>query len=151
MSKSQPADARASCPICAYPFDELQPNERQIHVDGCIDARPQTPDAEPDYDTSRVNPGDYQAVDDDYVSSEWDGPAKPGGWIDWVDRKVERGDAWWDPQDMDDREVPKNFSPGLIPVLRRMLDTSSGSSHTRRAVLCREVVNIRGVWGFDIG
>ena len=38
-----------------------------------------------------------QPSEDPWVADGWDGPARPGGWSDWVDRKVDRGDKWYVP------------------------------------------------------
>ncbi|WVF73112.1 hypothetical protein IAT40_007931 [Kwoniella sp. CBS 6097] len=81
----------------------------------------------------------------------WDGPAKPGGWMDWASKKVERGDKWWDPIKGSQEDVPQNFSPGVIPTLAQVFRTSAHQGTTRRAVLCRDVVHVKGIWKFDMG
>jgi hypothetical protein len=35
-----------------------------------------------------------QLGNDNHVESGWDGPAKPGKWQDWVNKKVDKGDKW---------------------------------------------------------
>lgn len=40
---------------------------------------------------------------------------------------------------------------GLVSVLEKMLETSVHQGTTRSAVLSQDAVNIRGVWGFDMG
>jgi len=36
-----------------------------------------------------------QRDDDDWVSPEWDGPARPGSWNrDWVSKSPQMGDKW---------------------------------------------------------
>jgi len=35
-----------------------------------------------------------QTDNDNWVEDGWDGPARPGGWADWLNRKVDRGDKW---------------------------------------------------------
>ncbi|OCF39183.1 hypothetical protein I317_07043 [Kwoniella heveanensis CBS 569] len=85
------------------------------------------------------------------VDEGWDGPAKPGGWMDWASKKVERGDKWWDPIDGSTDILPPNFSPGLILALAQVLRAAAHQKVTRRAVLCRDVVHIKGIWKFDMG
>jgi len=37
-----------------------------------------------------------QRDDDEWVSPEWDGPARPGGWNpDWVSKAPQMGDKWY--------------------------------------------------------
>ena len=110
-----------------------------------------------------------QADDNDWVEVDWDGPAKPGGWSDWVNKKVDRGDKWqvqakshhschtytgyrWDPVDgRNVTDIPSNFSPEVIPVLQHLLTSSVSRDMTRHAILSRHVTAIKGVWGFDMG
>jgi hypothetical protein len=126
-----------------------------------------------EYDFAHPN---GQADADESVQPEWDGPARPGGWTEWVSRKTERGDKWWDPVAEDVKDLPSNFSPGksprystasnrvrrrevlrlmvdagLVLVMEKMLETSVHQGATRSAVLSQDAVYIRGVWGFDMG
>jgi hypothetical protein len=61
----------------------------------------------------------------------------------------------WDPVNSarTDAEVtlPSNFSPGVIPVLQKILQRSSAKNYTQSAVLCRDVVHIKSALTFDIG
>jgi hypothetical protein len=36
-----------------------------------------------------------QLNSDNRVDSGWEGPARPGGWSDWVSRRVDKGDRWY--------------------------------------------------------
>lgn len=50
------------------------------------------------------------------IADEWEGPARPGGYVEWrrgEGRKVEKGDGWWDPVKGRVGDVPENFSPGM--------------------------------------
>jgi hypothetical protein len=50
------------------------------------------------------------------------------------------------------REIPRLIvEAGLVQVLAKMLETSVHQGTTRSAVLSQDAVNIRGVWGFDMG
>jgi len=69
---------------------------------------------EPDYDYN--DPSNYQIPEDDYVAVEWDGPAKPGTWLDWLNRPIDKGDKWWDPINGSSDEIPSNVSPGAMRV-----------------------------------
>ena len=68
-----------------------------------------------------------------------------------MDKKVDRRDKWWDPVDGSTSDIPANVSPGIIPVLARVLAASLQHRITRFAALSRPAVHIKGVWGFDMG
>ncbi|GHJ86672.1 hypothetical protein NliqN6_3074 [Naganishia liquefaciens] len=60
-------------------------------------------------------------------------------------------DAWWMPTD-DINKLPKNISPGLVPILHQALQSTAKRPGTRKAVLCRPTVcHIKSVRGFDNG
>ncbi|ORX40679.1 peptidase family C78-domain-containing protein [Kockovaella imperatae] len=119
-------------------------------------------DLEADFDYTPENiKRNGQAADDENIGEEdsdwirigWNGPAKPGGWHDWVHRKRERGDKWWDPTppNLDLDAIPPNFCPSLIPVLHHLLTLSSAKNMTRHAVLASPTTLIKGVLGYDMG
>lgn len=139
----------------------MDENERQTHVNGCLDAGSSEQgdtsvidNDERDFDYSEQT---YQAAgqreDDNSVEVGWDGPARPGGWSDWVNRKVDRGDRWWDPIDgpLNRSDILSNYSPGIIPVLAQILTSAVHQRITRSAVLSRPLVHIKGAWDFDMG
>ena len=74
-------------------------------------------DDDEDFDFS--NTTNAQADDDKFILAEWDGPARPGAWSDWMSRKVDNGDKWWDPVHGSARigDIPSNFSPGMSPPI----------------------------------
>ena len=119
-SREPPYD---TCIICGYPLSFLSGKEGQIHLNGCLgklglavdlfvrDLRPVDDSSfdgelygdrgndKRDFDfTEQALGGLGQPREDNWVADGWDGPARPGGWSDWVDRKVDRGDKWCDPQ-----------------------------------------------------
>nr|XP_018260977.1 uncharacterized protein I303_06694 [Kwoniella dejecticola CBS 10117]OBR83135.1 hypothetical protein I303_06694 [Kwoniella dejecticola CBS 10117] len=109
-----------------------------------------------DYDFSVASSATLQngrnlSEGDEAVDEEWEGTARPGGWMDWAGKKVQRGDEWWDPIHGPIKEIPSNFSPGVIPVLAQTLRKASQKGITRRAVLCRDITHIKGIWKFDMG
>lgn len=59
-----------------------------------------------------------------------------------------RSDGRWDPVTgrLDAGSVPPNFSPGIIPVIRKLIAHDSKGS---RGVTVRQAVHIKGAWGFD--
>ncbi|WVQ84295.1 hypothetical protein IAT38_006447 [Cryptococcus sp. DSM 104549] len=87
------------------------------------------------------------------VDEDWDGPAKPSGWSDWVGKPVAKGDRWWDPVEgsVKGNDLPNNISPGVIHVLAATLRSTAQRGVTRRAVLCRDTVHLKGAWNFDLG
>ena len=67
-------------------------------------------------------------------------------------------DVWrlmnrWDPVygTRDGNEIPSNFTPGVLPVLRQILARSLSKGITRSAVLSRDAVHIKSSFSFDIG
>lgn len=58
----------------------------------------------------------------------------------------------WDPVHggKGDAEIPPNFSPGVIPVLAKILQRSSAKGISRSAVLSRDAVHIKTSFPFDI-
>ncbi|CAK5279477.1 unnamed protein product [Mycena citricolor] len=66
-------------------------------------------------------------------------------WNKMMKRSTEKDLFWYPSQDSD---PPRNFTPGLVPLLRLHLLKSHASGHTRRAVLCydRAVLVTRQVW-----
>lgn len=79
---------------------------------------------------------------------EWDGAAfasHSGG------SGNAKKDMWWDPLTggLRSGDVPANFAPGLIPVLHDLLLQSVEAGTSRRAVLSRQCVHIKGAWGYD--
>ncbi|WWD19554.1 hypothetical protein CI109_104015 [Kwoniella shandongensis] len=164
-----------TCPICSFPLSYLTPAESSTHLNSCLDTTsdPRSSKEQQDVDSadSHQFEDDYEIYDmeDDYdyanmesqrradedwkVEEEWDGPAKPGGWTDWVGKKVDKGDKWWDPISGTTKasDVPNNFSPGVVSVLASTLRNAAHQSITRRAVLSRDTVHIKGVWAFDMG
>ncbi|WVW86075.1 hypothetical protein I302_108114 [Kwoniella bestiolae CBS 10118] len=174
INQEQENGTQESCPICDFPLSFLKPTEAETHVNGCLDGptpstqaiskrrRPsistreeEDDDLDLDYDfivpTDLNLQGNRGRSQEEGVDEGWDGPAKPGGWMDWTGRKVERGDQWWDPLDGSTSDITSNFSPGVIPILAQTLRTSSHHGTTRRAVLCRDVTHIKGIWKFDMG
>lgn len=101
-------DSSLECFICGYPLSELNEQAKESHVNGCLgrstsgglsscidgqnEQSASVDGSERDFDYTKADNG--QAKDSDWVAVEWDGPAKPGGWTDWVHKKVERGDQW---------------------------------------------------------
>nr|XP_019010235.1 uncharacterized protein I206_04703 [Kwoniella pini CBS 10737]OCF49016.1 hypothetical protein I206_04703 [Kwoniella pini CBS 10737] len=159
---------QTTCPICDFPLSFLSPNIAQSHINTCLDdsstshqrtSNILSQDLDPDecgldYDYDSHFLSDMQNERNrsvDAVDEEWDGPAKPGGWMGWAGKKVQKGDEWWDPINGSISEIPSNFSPGVIPVLAEILRKSSRRGTTRRAVLCRDVTHIKGQWKFDMG
>ncbi|KAK8853139.1 hypothetical protein IAR55_003840 [Kwoniella newhampshirensis] len=162
-----------TCPVCSFPLAFLTPVESSTHLNSCLDttSQPQSlkrygtrsslgkaeddcmlDDLESDYDYANVE-HQVRADDEWAVEAEWDGPAKPGGWSDWVGRKVEKGDKWWDPMNgsTNASDIPSNFSPGVMSVLASTVRTAAHQDIARHAVLCRDTVHIKGVWAFDMG
>ncbi|WVR07761.1 hypothetical protein IAU60_004804 [Kwoniella sp. DSM 27419] len=157
-----------SCPVCDFPLSYLTPADFEAHMSACLDGeqhrllrRSSTSqpldhevddDVELDYDFTVNGPSSLQRrMDDQEIAAGWDGPAKPGGWMDWASKKVDKGDKWWDPISGSREDIPSNFSPGVIPVLDRCLKEGAHQGITRRAILCRDVSHIKGVWKFDMG
>lgn len=64
----------------------------------------------------------------------------------------QKGDEWWSSTSGDENRIPPNFTPGLIPVIRRALLLSYQQGVTKRAVLCVDgVCHISSALGFDVG
>ncbi|WVQ67080.1 uncharacterized protein L199_005274 [Kwoniella botswanensis] len=170
MHKAGVNNESDTCPICDFPLSFLSPTEAQTHVNGCLDGPPLSPQAslkrrrsiasirddeeelDLDYDFTVNTTSSLQNRRDEQADDEgWDGPARPGGWMDWTGRKVERGDQWWDPISGSTADIPSNFSPGVIPILAQTLRKASHHGITRQAVLCRDITHIKGIWKFDMG
>ena len=106
-----------SCPICDFPLHGVAQLEKEQHIHTCLgesSTASAAPAATPvkgfipidsvsmnsentdvDFDYSPENMRrNGQAEEDDWVEVGWSGPAKPGGWHDWVHRKAEKGDNW---------------------------------------------------------
>ncbi|OCF77214.1 hypothetical protein I204_01199 [Kwoniella mangroviensis CBS 8886] len=167
-------DISDTCPICDFPLSFLSPTEAQTHVNGCLDGPPLSSQAslkrrrsiastgydeeelDLDYDytvnTTSSLQSTLQSRKDEQADDEgWDGPARPGGWMDWTGRKVQSGDQWWDPISGSMADIPSNFSPGVIPILAQTLRRAYHLGITRQAVLCRDTTHIKGIWKFDMG
>ncbi|WVQ73078.1 hypothetical protein IAR50_002641 [Cryptococcus sp. DSM 104548] len=145
-----------ACPICDFSLSYLTSIESESHLNTCLgDTGMQYSSGEDqmDFDYSSTDLEAQQKRDEGLVDPGWDGPAKPGQWMDWVGRKVDRGDRWWDPiTPGDPSSIPPNFSPGLIPLLASTLQTTVHQKTTRRAVLARpSTAHMKGVWNFDLG
>ncbi|WWC91618.1 uncharacterized protein L201_006564 [Kwoniella dendrophila CBS 6074] len=168
------ASLEEACPICDFPLSFISPTEAQNHVNSCLDGRSPAIETQVqqnksfDQDQGMDDENDYDFTEDFSVNNAtslqsnrnknneaedegWDGPARPGGWMDWAGRKVDKGDQWWDPIYGSTTDIPSNFSPGVIPILAQTLRTASHQGITRQAVLCRDVVHIKGIWRFDMG
>ncbi|WRT70312.1 uncharacterized protein IL334_007310 [Kwoniella shivajii] len=168
-------DGQDTCPICDFPLSFISPSEAQTHVNKCLDGPPPPPrktsTMEVHFDdmdnhsldtTSRDMDFDHDVMDDstleqlngnqdDKVDSDWDGPARPGAWMDWTGKKVHRGDQWWDPVNGSTTTIPSNFSPGIITILAEIIRKCTHQGITKHAVLCRDTVHIKGTWKFDMG
>ncbi|WVO12504.1 hypothetical protein L204_100104 [Cryptococcus depauperatus] len=154
---SHPIDAFEACPFCDFPLSFLTVVEYKAHLDCC---RPSSSTASQGVRGENVE-FDYPCLidvqqrkqDDETIGQEWDGPVRPSSWSDWVGRKVERGDKWWDPihGPVITSQIPRNFSPGIIPILAAALQTSVHQRITSKAILCQPTVHIKSVWSFDLG
>ncbi|ORY26720.1 peptidase family C78-domain-containing protein [Naematelia encephala] len=145
-----------ACPLCGFPFLSVPPEQRQSHVNACLDGDRSNIDSDDEQYLHEADGSAARAQDDrdNRVDSGWDGPANPGvGWAKWRERKVDSGDKWWDPvsDSTKPNDIPSNFSPGIIPVLRDLLLRSHSHRITREAVICSDTVHIKGIWKFDLG
>ncbi|ODO10183.1 hypothetical protein I350_02412 [Cryptococcus amylolentus CBS 6273] len=145
-----------ACPICDFPLSFLTSIESESHINTClgdVGVPPPQDEDDIDFDYSSAELVAQQKRDEEMVDPEWDGPAKPGKWMDWAGRKVDKGDRWWNPNvPSDPSSIPPNYSPNLIPLLASTLRTTVHQKTTRRAVLARpSTAHIKGVWKFDLG
>lgn len=63
-----------------------------------------------------------------------------------------KGDLWWSILEDGIDDVPKNFTPGLIPILETLFNAAVREKVSKGAVLCRSgVCHIQSVFGFDAG
>ncbi|KAL7418476.1 hypothetical protein Q5752_006934 [Cryptotrichosporon argae] len=141
--------AVAHCLSCGQSLAHMTGAEKNRHVNDCLDGRAGMPDVDAVWDEDS-DPVSAQANGDGAVDAEWNGVARPGSGEDWASKKVAKGDQWWDPVDGHAADVPANYAPGLLPVIREALDASITRGYTRSAVVARDTVHTKSAWGFDI-
>ncbi|KAK4686464.1 zinc finger-containing ubiquitin peptidase 1, partial [Tremellales sp. Uapishka_1] len=146
----EPEPDSLSCFVCGYPLDLLNPAQRDSHVNSCLDGSSRQGGEAGD---SPIGLGENpmfggQKAADGWVEVGWDGPAEPN---EWLQRKVDKGDLWWDPIRGPPvaSSMPTNVSPGVMSVLKSILDASVQRRVSKSAVLCRDVVHIKGAFMFD--
>ncbi|KAL1409950.1 hypothetical protein Q8F55_003949 [Vanrija albida] len=146
------------CFVCGTDLFALGDDARNAHVNHCLDSGGvETPPQE------RISiDSDFYIEDPDTpndisrrvgrgrgLDGLWNGSVmgalKPGR-----DRET-KGDEWWDPTrgGVKNANIPSNFSPGLILVLRDMLLKEVSKRDIRSAVLASGGVHIKSSWTFD--
>ncbi|WOO79237.1 Ubiquitin carboxyl-terminal hydrolase ZUFSP [Vanrija pseudolonga] len=147
------------CFVCATDLSSLSETARNAHVSDCldsggVDAAPQRDRLSQDSDFYLEDPDTPNDISRHVgkgrrLDGLWNGAVlaslKPGR-----DREA-KGDDWWDPirGGVKHGNVPSNFSPGLIPVLRDMLLKDVSKRQIRSAVLASGGVHIKSNWTFD--
>jgi hypothetical protein len=108
------------CAICGRPLEHLNESERQDHYDiHFSEDEPREAGTSASADLAAIQPSKSKEE---------------------LDIKEEIGQFWGIIQDPKIKK-PSNFTPGLIPILRKVLRHSHYKGMTRRAALCHE-----GVW-----
>ncbi|KLT38768.1 DUF1671-domain-containing protein [Cutaneotrichosporon oleaginosum] len=140
------------CFICGAHLTGLGEAHQNAHVSACLDRRERTDHFEAqslysseDEESTQQNGRKARSA----AGVLWDGKVfasqRKG-----KDARVE-GDRWWDPVrgGLSTHDLPPNFSPGIVLALKELLLRSVKSKETRRAVLSRHAVHIKGAFGFD--
>lgn len=127
-----PEKTSMQCQLCSAKLEHLTVFERELHYNKHFNDEPQASSSSKPLDEPKA-PASESAP----TSSKWK-------WKDWQAHKGQ--DQWWHPAQS--VKPPRNFTPGLIPLLKTHLNKSHAAGNTRRATLCydRAVLINREVW-----
>ncbi|BEI80265.1 hypothetical protein CcaverHIS002_0107940 [Cutaneotrichosporon cavernicola] len=144
-------DGAVLCFVCGADLTGLSEIQQNAHASACLDRQEDSDHFESQFfygsddDRKQQNGRKARTVDPGlWDGNSWSGKGKKH------DARV-KGDKWWDPVrgGLADDVLPPNFSPGVMPVLKKLLLHSVKRRETSRAVLTRHAVHIKGVFGFD--